>query len=158
MLGDQVRWVIEARPWDDPAGAALRAEQRAELDTRYGCDDHEPGAPPSAADIDVFLVATDLGGTRLVGCGALRRLDSTSAEIKRMYVVPHARGSGVATGLLRALESAAADRGWTTLRLETGTAQLDAQRFYQREGYCHIPLFGSYVGSDLSICYERELR
>jgi GNAT superfamily N-acetyltransferase len=68
------------------------------------------------------------------------------------------RGSGVATGLLRALESAAADRGWVTLRLETGTAQPDAQRFYQREGYREIQPFGSYVDSDLSVCYERELR
>jgi putative acetyltransferase len=149
-------WTIEARPWDDPAGARLRALQEAELHDRYGGTDHEPGTPPSAADIDVFLVAVDEAG-EAVGCGALRRLDATTAEIKRMYVRPPARGSGVATGLLRALEAVAAERGWTTLRLETGTAQPDAQRFYEREGYHQIPLFGSYVGSTLSVCYERML-
>ena len=58
-------WTIEQRPWDDPQGAALRAAQRAELDARYGCDDHEPGTAPSAADIDLFLVATDADGQAL---------------------------------------------------------------------------------------------
>jgi putative acetyltransferase len=152
-----MNWMIEVRPWDDPVGAELRRLQRAELDARYGTDDHEPGPLPSAADIDVFLVAVDRDSGEAVGCGALRRLDATTAEIKRMYVAPGMRGSGVATGLLRALESVAAERGWHTLRLETGTEQPDAQRFYRREGYREIPLFGNYVGSVLSVCYEREL-
>jgi GNAT superfamily N-acetyltransferase len=150
-------WMIEERPWDDPAGAALRAAQRAELDLRYGSDDHEPGTPPSAADIDVFLVAVDPADGRAVGCGALRRLGPQTAEVKRMYVAPAGRGSGVAVALLRALEATARGRGWTTLRLETGPAQPDAIRFYEREGYRRIPLFGVYAGSDLSICYERAL-
>lgn len=171
-------WTVEARPWDDPAGSELRARQRAELDARYGSTDHEPGPAPSAADIDLFLVARDVEG-RAVACGALRRLDCAapdhvpvpgtgralpvargaggSAEIKRMFVVPDRRGSGVATAVLDALESAARERGWTTLRLETGTAQPDAQRFYRRAGYREIPLFGSYVGSALSVCFERRL-
>ncbi|MGI5177524.1 GNAT family N-acetyltransferase [Dactylosporangium sp. CA-152071] len=149
-------WIIEERAWDDPDGAALRAAQRAELDARYGSDDHEPGGPPSGDDIDLFLVATAGGGP--VGCGALRHLDATSAEVKRMYVVPDARGTGVATAVLRGLEDAALTRGWTTLRLETGTEQPDAQRFYRREGYHEIPLFGVYAGSTLSVCYERALR
>lgn len=149
-------WSIGARGWDDPAGAALRAAQRAELDARYGGDDHEPGAAPTAGDIDLFLVAA-LDGVP-VGCGALRGLDPAVAEIKRMYVVPSWRGTGVATAILRALQDAAVTRGWTTLRLETGTEQPDAQRFYEREGYRWIPLFGVYEGSALSVCYERALR
>jgi len=149
-------WIIETRPWDDPAGTELRERQRAELDARYGSDDHEPGPPPTATDVDLFLVALGDDGAA-IACGALRRLDAGSAEIKRMYVVPERRGSGVATGVLRALESAAAERGWHTLRLETGTEQPDAQRFYRREGYREIPLFGNYTGSALSVCFEREL-
>ncbi|MCO8272354.1 GNAT family N-acetyltransferase [Actinoplanes sp. TRM 88003] len=147
---------IDVRPWEDPAGVTLRAAQRAELDARYGSDDHEPGAPPSAADIDVFLVASAPDGTP-VACGGLRGLDGTHAEIKRMYVVPSSRGSGVATAVLRALEAAAVTRGWTTLRLETGTEQPEAIRFYEREGYRGIPLYGQYVGSEISLCYERTL-
>jgi putative acetyltransferase len=149
-------WAIEERAWTDPVGTALRAAQRAELDARYGCDDHEPGTAPSAADIEVFLVATAPDG-RPLACGALRRLDPVTAEIKRMYVTPPVRGSGVATALLRALETAAADRGWTTLKLETGPAQPDAIRFYEREGYTPIPLFGAYQDSTLSLCYARHV-
>ena len=111
-------WTIDERPWDDPDGVALRTAQRAELDLRYGTDDHEPGTPPSAADIDVFLVAFDAG--RPIGCGALRRLDVATAEVKRMYVNPESRGSGVATDLLRALEKAAAERGWSTQAASPG--------------------------------------
>jgi ribosomal protein S18 acetylase RimI-like enzyme len=55
------------------------------------------------------------------------------------------------------LEAAALTRGWTTVRLETGTAQPDAIRFYEREGYHTIPLFGHYIGSPISVCYERTL-
>ncbi|MDY7084470.1 MAG: GNAT family N-acetyltransferase [Actinomycetota bacterium] len=146
---------IEERPWDDPAGVELRLAQRAELDLRYGSDDHEPGPLPSAADIDLFLIA--LADGRPVGCGALRQLSPASVEIKRMYVTPPARGTGVATAIVRALEAAALTRGWTTVRLETGTAQPDAIRFYEREGYKQIPLYGHYIGSTVSVCYERTL-
>src|SRR5215218_10647808 len=108
-------WSIDVRDWDDPAGAALRAAQRAELDARYGSDDHEPGTAPSAADIDVFLVAVERAGGPAVACGALRRLDTDAAEVKRMYVAPAHRGTGVATAVLRALEETAQRRGWRTL-------------------------------------------
>ncbi|GAA4593138.1 GNAT superfamily N-acetyltransferase [Actinoplanes octamycinicus] len=148
-------WTIEERSWDDAAGVALRAAQRAELDERYGCDDHEPGGAPVAGEIDVFLVASR--GGEAVGCGALRRLDEHSVEVKRMFVTPASRGSGVATAILRALEDAAKQRGWTTVRLETGTEQPDAIRFYEREGYREIPLYGKYVGSPISRCFERRL-
>lgn len=148
--------VIIETSWDDPDGTALRVRQRAELDARYGCDDHEPGPPPSASDVDVFLLARDADGTAL-GCGALRALDGRTGEIKRMYVEPAARGTGVATAILRGLEDRARARGWTELRLETGTAQPDSIRFYLREGYREIPLFGVYVGSSISRCFARTL-
>ena len=149
-------FAVTPEPWDAEDGARLRSMQRSELDARYGSDDHEPGSPPSAEDITVFLVARNHEGTA-VACGALRRLDAASAEIKRMFVLPHHRGSGAATAVLRSLEAEAARLGLSELKLETGTAQPDAIRFYEREGYRPIPLYGVYVGSDLSLCYERAL-
>ena len=50
---------VGQEPWDSPEGARLRAAQRAELDARYGNDDHEPGAAPSAEDVRVFVIARD---------------------------------------------------------------------------------------------------
>jgi putative acetyltransferase len=40
---------------------------------------------------------------------------------------------------------------------ETGTAQPDAIRFYEREGYRLIDSFGPYAGLPLSVCYARSL-
>ncbi|ADO68040.1 GNAT family N-acetyltransferase [Stigmatella aurantiaca] len=142
--------------WSHPAGEALRARQRAEIAQRYQRDDSEPGKPPSAEDISVFVLAEDAQGTPL-GCGGLRHLGGPTAEVKRMYVVPEARGQGAAVAILRALETWALDRGWTTLRLETGTLQPEAIRFYTREGYARIPNFGPYEGEPLSLCFERHL-
>ncbi|HET6505042.1 MAG TPA: GNAT family N-acetyltransferase [Amycolatopsis sp.] len=147
---------VAVEDWAEPEGAKLREDQRAELDARYGCDDHEPGVKPTAEDVAVFVVARDRRG-RAVGCGALRLLDAAAAEIKRMYVVPEARGGGVATAVLRELETHARRRGLTTLKLETGPAQPDAIRFYEREGYRPIENFGPYRGQPLSRCYAREL-
>lgn len=149
---------IEIMPvtWDDPDAIRLRAAQRTELDARYGTDDHEPGAVPTAETVAVFLIARDAGGTA-VGCGGLRLLDPGSGEVKRMYVEPAARGTGVAAALLRALEDHARDLGIARLLLETGTGQPDAIRFYQREGYEPIDAYGPYVGEPLSRCFARDL-
>ena len=104
--------------WDDADVQRLAAAQQAELRARYD-GGQEPGTPPSAADVAVVLVARDPAG-EAVACGALRPLGDGVAEVKRMYVVPAWRGRGVSKVVLAGLEAAALDRGWTTLRLETG--------------------------------------
>ena len=147
---------VEAVPFDHPDAVALRTAQRAELTERYGTPDSEPGPAPTAADTTVFLLARDAAG-RAIGCGALRELGDGAGEVKRMYVVPSRRRSGVARAVLAALEEEAARRGWTLLKLETGTEQPDAMAFYERHGYRRIPNFGHYADSELSVCYEREL-
>ena len=136
----------------------LTADQQAEVRARYD-GKGEPGTPPSAADISLVLVARDDEGTAL-GCGALRVLADGVAEVKRMYVVPTARGRGVARAVLTGLEDAARDRGWTTLRLETGQRQPEAVALYTQAGYRPIAAFGSYVGApdaDDSLFFERML-
>lgn len=147
---------IEPVPFDHPDAEALRAAQRVEIAERYGTPDSEPGPAPTAADTAVFLLARDADGAA-VGCGALRELGDAVGEVKRMYVVPARRRSGVAGAVLAALEAEAARRGWTLLKLETGTEQPDAMAFYERHGYRRIPNFGHYTDSELSVCYERAL-
>lgn len=152
-------WTITPTPFDHPDADRLRRAQRVELDARYGSDDHEPGTPPSAADVPVFLVARADDG-RPIACGGLRPLADTvvgpaTVEVKRMYVSPDARGSGVAAAVLRALEDAARDLGTRRIVLETGILQPDAIRFYEREGYESISPFGPYVGSAESVCFGR---
>lgn len=151
-------WTIVEAAWDDPDGELLRQAQREEIAVLHGGDrNSEPGTPPSAADISVFVLARDDTGKALA-CGALRQLDAVSAEVKRMYVRPEVRGSGLSTAVLHALEAAARSREWTTLRLETGRVMPAAIRFYEREGYAPIPPFGPYVGSANSRCFEKRLQ
>ena len=149
---------VVAAEWDDDDVQRLAAAQQAEVRARYD-GKGEPGTPPSAADISVVLLARDDDGTAL-GCGALRRLGNGVAEIKRMYVAPAARGRGIAKALLAALEDTALDRGWTTLRLETGPRQPEAIGLYSRAGYRPITAFGAYAGApdaEDSLFFERTL-
>ena len=150
--------LVAPAAWDDPDVQRLTAAQQVELRSRYD-GVGEPGTPPSAADVSVVLVARDHDGTA-VGCGALRRLGDDVAELKRMYVVPEARGRGVSKALLRGLEDAAAARGWSTLRLETGPRQPEAIGLYERAGYRPIAAFGVYADAadaEHSLFYERVL-
>ena len=152
--------IVRAVPWDLPAAIELREAQRVEIAERYGSDDSEPGPAPTAADITVFFVAfeSDAPDARALGCGGLRQLGASEAEVKRMYVIPTARGTGVSTAILDALEDFGRSRGWARLVLETGTEQPDAVRFYEREGYTRIPSFGYYAGNAESLCYEKSLQ
>jgi GNAT superfamily N-acetyltransferase len=149
---------VESADWDDPDVQRLAGDQQTEIRARYGGKE-EPGSPPSAADVSVVVVARDDDGTAL-GCGALRALTEGVAEVKRMYVVPAARGRGVSRALLSGLEDAARERGWTTLRLETGPLQPEAVGLYATSGYRPIEAFGAYAGDPDaadSLFFERVL-
>ena len=93
-----------------------------------------------------------------VGCGAIRRIDHTTAELKRMYVDPSARGRGVGRELVAALESEAHRLGVAKVVLETGTRLTRAIRLYEASGYTRIPLFGEYLSSpETSLCFGKTL-
>jgi GNAT superfamily N-acetyltransferase len=141
--------------YDDPAFAALAVAQEDELRERYG-GESEPGVKPSAEDVLLAVVIRDDEGVP-VACGALRVLDDEAVELKRMYVVPEARGRGLARAVLAAIEDAARARGFTVARLETGSWQGDAIALYTSSGYHEIPLFGAYAGAPESRCFERSL-
>jgi GNAT superfamily N-acetyltransferase len=93
-----------------------------------------------------------------VGCGAVRRLDAVTAELKRMYVDPSVRGRGVGRALVEALEREARRLGVTKVVLETGTRLTRAMKLYETMGYAHIPLFGEYLASpSTSVCFGKSL-
>jgi GNAT superfamily N-acetyltransferase len=93
-----------------------------------------------------------------VGCGAVRRLDSEIAQLKRMYVSPSVRGKGIGQELVKALERQAHQLGATRMVLETGTRLIPALKLYESMGYSRIPLFGEYLSSpDTSLCLGKSL-
>ena len=76
-----------------------------------------------------------------IGCGALKVKDSQIGEIKRMWVSPKCRGSGLGCRLLEELESQARRSGLDTLRLETNTSLKEAQAMYAKYGYREVDAF-----------------
>ncbi|GAA4697289.1 Acetyltransferase (GNAT) family protein [Promicromonospora umidemergens] len=146
---------VAEEPWDSADGVLLRDAMQAELAVRYDMPDQETDKP-TAETVSVFLVARDQEGAA-IGCGALRLLEDGTAEFKRMYVDPEARGTGAATGILRALEDHARQRGADTVVLSTGIKQPDAIRFYGREGYQLFDGYGPYVGHPMARCFTRRL-
>jgi GNAT superfamily N-acetyltransferase len=77
---------------------------------------------------------------QVVGCVALRGLESGVAEVKRLFVRPSARGAGVGRALTEAALAAARQLGYTRVRLETVPQQMrEAIALYRELGFLEIP-------------------
>lgn len=95
--------------------------------------------------------------TKAVGCGAIKEQAPDAMEVKRMYVLPESRKSGIATQVLTELEQWAHELGYPKCVLETGKRQPEAIELYKKNGYRIIPNYGQYVGIDNSVCFEKQL-
>ncbi len=93
-------------------------------------------APPSGD----LLVARVNG--EAAGCVALRALDQSTLEMKRLYVRPSARGTGLGKILVEAAISTARENGYVELRLDTLASMAAAQRLYLSLGFVEIPPYG----------------
>ncbi|MBB4215180.1 GNAT family N-acetyltransferase [Rhizobium anhuiense] len=102
-----------------------------------------------------FLVARS--DDVIVGCCALVEAGDGTAEIKRMFVDPEARGLRIASGLMNALEAIAGEMQLTAIRLETGIYQPEAISLYRKYGYREIEPFGAYLPDPLSLFMEKRL-
>jgi putative acetyltransferase len=113
-----------------------------------------------APTVSVFVARLgDVAGSAApaVGIAALALRADSTAELKRVFVAPPARGRGVARDILRAVEDFARSQGVSAIRLETGVAQPEAIALYEKVGYHHIPRFGQYVDDETSVCMEKPL-
>lgn len=90
-----------------------------------------------------------------LGCGAFKKLDSQTAEIKRMFVLPEGRGKGIATKILTELEIWAKDSGYDSCILETSQKLESAIALYRKYGYKDIPNYGQYIGVKSSMCMKK---
>ncbi|WP_245417485.1 helix-turn-helix domain-containing GNAT family N-acetyltransferase [Aminobacter sp. AP02] len=122
-----------------------------ELDARF--EEGFNQAKGNAATEDEFtpprgtFVIARLDGSP-VGCAALRMFDATTAEIKRMWVAPSARGLGVARRILHKLEAIAPGFGAMAVCLDTNRALKEAQSLYRREGYKEVGRFNDNPYAD----------
>ena len=92
---------------------------------------------------------------KAAGCGAFKKFDDKTVEIKRMYVKFPYRGSGIAQAILNSLELWASEKGFTKCILETGNRQVEAIKFYKKAGYKSIPNYGQYTHMEDSNCFEK---
>jgi GNAT superfamily N-acetyltransferase len=149
---------IEAK---DPLGPeALFLLHEAALEARRLYPDLiDPAAPmPTNQPLrpgDTYLIAFLEGNP--VGCGALRREDERTAEVRRMYVLRQARRTGIARAILIRLEEEACRFGYETLLLETGNRQHPAMSLYEAYGFTRITPFGPYVNDPTSVCYSKRV-
>lgn len=150
---------IRREPLDAPVSLALIGRLNAELSATYP----EEGA--NHFQLDLEEVAPGRGAFVVLyrdeqpaGCGAVRRLDTSTAELKRMFVASDQRGAGLGRALLETLEAEARALGASRLVLETGTRQTQALALYEAAGFRPIPLYGEYLSSpQTSLCLGKDL-
>ena len=130
----------------EPAAAlvqGMRDEMAAIYDGLELDGPHMPkaGASELSPPDGTFVVGCEAGVP--VCCGGVKRLPDGACEIKKMFVVPEARGRGVARALLVELERRARELGYAIVRLDTGPEQPRARRMYERAGYAPIANFNA---------------
>lgn len=146
-----------------PDALRLVADVQAEYTVLYGSPDETP-LDPTVFDPPRGRFFVGYDADRPVATGAWRdRPDVTdlglerAAEIKRMYVAPHARGRGLSRVVLAHLEESARAAGHDGLVLETGTLQPAAVALYTACGYVPVAGFGHYRDAPESVYLGRRL-
>lgn len=129
---------IGQEPADSEDAQYCLGEYLAELAVRFdgGFDPNNGNAltveemtPPAG-----YLLVARLDG-KPVGCGALKQLGAKEGEVKRVWTSPDARGLGVASRIMDALEKLAREVGFGSVKLDTNCALTEAQAMYRKRGY-----------------------
>ncbi len=133
--------IFEAKTPDDFCTARSLVEQYAwslafDLDFQDFAGELKnlPGdyAPPGGC---IFLARDN---DRIIGCAALRKLEETICEMKRLYVVPEARGRGVGRMLAESVIARAKQLGYARMRLDTLSSMPTANHLYSILGFRRI--------------------
>lgn len=109
-----------------------------------------------AADVTFWTV---WAGKNLLGCGALKELDTRHGEIKSMRTARGYLRRGVAKAMLQHLIDKSRSRSYARLSLETGSgpAFAAADSLYRKFGFVDCGPFGSYRDDPFSRFMTLEL-
>lgn len=92
-----------------------------------------------------------------VACGGFKHYDNEHVELKRIFVRPSYRNSGLGAEIVRRLEAMAKIQGYRFCILETGEAMETACHVYQKLGYKSTERYGPYVDMPNSICMIKKI-
>ncbi len=140
---------------DDPDFRLLIKELDNDLNNRYGKKQADYNGYNKIDFIATVVIVYE--DEKSVGCGCFKQLEEDSVEIKRMYLRPEYRGTGISMLIIKELQSWAKEDGYAKTVLETGKGQPEAIRFYTKSGYHIVPNYGQYVGMDNSICMSKNI-
>jgi putative acetyltransferase len=147
---------------DDPARSDVQALLEEHLREMYTLS-----PPESVHALDVSKLKTpDItfwsvrDGELLLGCGALKELDSAHGEIKSMRTPAALRRRGAGRSILQHIIAVARARDYQRLSLETGSpaAFLPARRLYESAGFGYCGPFGEYQLDPYSVFMTLRLR
>ncbi len=146
---------------DDLRGPEIRALLQAHLDSMY---EHSPPESVHALDLNALRQPaitfwTAWEGSELLGCGAIKQLDTQHAELKSMRTATAHLRKGVARALLDHILDAARKKGFVRLSLETGTAAAfaPAHQLYTRAGFVECGPFEGYALDPHSVFMTKAL-
>nr|WP_315202163.1 GNAT family N-acetyltransferase [uncultured Flavobacterium sp.] len=103
---------------------------------------------------NVFIVYLD---GKPLACGCFKKYNNESVELKRMFVLPEARGFGLAQLIIKELETEAKSQGFEILILETLYKQIEAINLYQKTGFRIVQNYEPYVGLSNSVCMSKSI-
>jgi len=92
-----------------------------------------------------------------VACGCFQKANYKIAEIKRVFVKPAERKTGIGSAIMDELETWAKEDGFAELITETADKLNESIVFLKNRGYHSIPNFGPYIGTDTSVCFKKQL-
>ena len=147
--------IVRERPRQPEVEALVRDLDRL-MESLYPAESNHLLDMAALEQPDVRFFVARRGG-RAVGCGAYRVLDRRHGEVKRMFVDPSQRGTGLGRAILAHIEGQARAEGLQRLSLETGIHQPEALGLYRAAGYLDANPFGSYRFDPLSAFLTKPL-
>lgn len=146
---------------DDLSGPEVRALLEEHLSSMHLIS---PPESVHALDIDALRQPgitfwSVWSGDELLGCGALKQIDSQHGEVKSMRTASAHRRKGVARAMLTHIVAEAKKRSYARLSLETGSQPAfdPARRLYASFGFAYCSPFGDYIDDPNSVFMTRAL-
>lgn len=94
---------------------------------------------------------------KIVGCVALKKLDDVSCEMKRLYVIPAAKGKGIGKQLALEVEKRATKKGYKTMKLDTLIRLEIAVSMYRKMGFVETEPYNYNPEGDI-LYFEKSLQ